>query len=298
MARRSALATYDSHGQGIWLRSLPSPWRSPPGTDLAELGRRPSKRVTKGLDFLHARQQTSGGFGTMATTAWGILGAVASGERMGSSLWTVAGKNPYSYLQANDHQAAAASDANAPVYYSRAIMSYVAVGHVNEVFQAGTPSTDLLAKLYSYQDFIDGSATKGRFSALASIPTLQAVHTTAWAILAMQAVGARDQVRFGPAVTWLAGQQNSTDGGFPATATGQLERRGHGAGHPGAGAGVAAGVSVPAIVGPGCPAYLKGHQQIRRRVPLRSRRRHRRHGHLRGHPGHHRRGRAAGATGR
>ena len=46
------------------------------------------KSVTRGLDYLHSHQETNGGFGSMADTAWGILGAVASGERMGASLWT------------------------------------------------------------------------------------------------------------------------------------------------------------------------------------------------------------------
>jgi len=219
------------------------------------------KTVTRGLDFLHSRQQTNGGFGSMANTAWGMLGAVASGERMGSSLWTIAGRNPYRFLQANNHVTAASNDADAPIYYSRAIMSYVAVGHLNEVFRAGTPAADLLAKLYSYQDFVDGSPTKGRFSPLVSIPSRQAVVSTAWAILGMQAVGARDQVRFGPAVTWLLTQQNG-DGGFSAdqlpdssnledtaVAIQALE------------AGVAAGVAVPASAILDAHAYLKAHQR-------------------------------------
>jgi len=173
------------------------------------------KTITRGLDFLHSRQQTNGGFGTMANTAWGILGAVASGERLGSKLWTIGGKNPYAYLQAGSHTAAAGSDPSAPVYYARAIMAYVAAGHLEMIFQAGTPPVDLLEKLYSYQDFVDGSPTKGRFSPLSSIPTRQAVDATAWAILGMQALGGNDQARFAPAVSWLAGQQTG-DGGFPA----------------------------------------------------------------------------------
>jgi hypothetical protein len=85
--------------------------------------------ITKGLDFIHSRQQTNGGFGSMANTAWGILGGVASGERMGSGLWTVAGKKPVTYLQANSHiKAASELGVNAPVYYARAIMAYVAAG--------------------------------------------------------------------------------------------------------------------------------------------------------------------------
>jgi prenyltransferase beta subunit len=219
------------------------------------------KTITRGLDYLHSRQQTDGGFGSMANTAWGILGAVASGERMGSSLWTIAGRNPYRYLQSNNHVTAAANDSNAPVYYARAIMSYVAVGHLNEVFRAGTPAADLLAKLYSYQDFIDGSPTKGRFSNLVSIPTRQAVDSTAWAILGMQAVGARDQVRFGPAVTWLLSQQN-TDGGFSADQVPDSSNAEDTAlAIQALQAGIAAGVAVPPAAIQDAQAYLKDHQR-------------------------------------
>src|SRR5674476_271728 len=149
------------------------------------------KTVTKGLDYFHARQKADGGFGTMAATAWVILGAVASGERVGSTMWTVDGNNPFDYLQAHSHEAAATGPDvdNAPVYYARAIMSYVAADHAERVFVAGTPQIDLLAKLYGYQDLVDLPPTKGSFSPSASSRTFQAVHTTAWAILAMQALG-------------------------------------------------------------------------------------------------------------
>ena len=146
------------------------------------------KTVTKGLDYLHARQKVDGGFGTMAATAWVILGTVASGERVGSTMWTVDGNNPFGYLQAHSHEAAATGPDvdNAPVYYARAIMSYVAADQAERVFVAGTPRIDLLAKLYGYQDLVDGSPTKGSFSPSISTRTFQAVHTTVWAILAMQ----------------------------------------------------------------------------------------------------------------
>src|SRR5450756_3102274 len=55
------------------------------------------KTVTRGLDYFHARQKVDGGFGTMTATAWVILGAVASGERVGSTMWTVDGNNPFGY---------------------------------------------------------------------------------------------------------------------------------------------------------------------------------------------------------
>jgi Prenyltransferase and squalene oxidase repeat len=173
--------------------------------------------VTKGLDFFHARQKSDGGFGTMAATEWVMLGAVASGERVGSSAWTVDGKNPFTYLQAHSHEAAAtgADVDNAPVYYAQAIMSYVAVDRAERVFVAGTPHIDLLAKLYGYQDLVDGSPTKGSFSPSTSIRGFRAVHTTAWAILAMQSLGENQNDRFALAETWLATQQRA-DGGFPA----------------------------------------------------------------------------------
>jgi hypothetical protein len=177
------------------------------------------KTVTRGLDYFHARQKTDGGFGTMSATAWVILGAVASGERVGSTAWTVDGNNPFDYLQAHSHEAAATGPDvdNAPVYYARAIMSYVAVDRAERVFVAGTPRIDLLAKLYGYQDLVDGSPTRGSFSPATSSRTFQAVHTTAWAILAMQALGENQKDRFGLAEKWLATQQLA-DGGFPAQA--------------------------------------------------------------------------------
>ena len=177
------------------------------------------KTVTKGLDYFHARQQADGGFGTMSATSWVIIGAVASGERIGSTMWTVAGNNPFTYLQSNDHEKAATgpdSD-NAPVYYARAILSYVAADRIDRVFVAGTPHVDLLAKLYGYQDLVEGSDTLGSFSPASSSRQFQAVYTTAWAILAMQAMGETQTDRFKLAESWLATQQQD-DGGFPAQA--------------------------------------------------------------------------------
>lgn len=186
------------------------------------------KTVTRGLDYLHSRQTDAGGFGSMANTAWGVMGAVASGERMGNNAWSVKGKNPFGYLQANSHEAAATSfDVdNAPVYYARAIMAYVAVDRADRVYIAGTPRIDLLAQLYGYQDLTDASPTKGSFSPSKSNRNYVAVHTTAWAILAMHAMGIAGENRFSLAVSWLADQQRG-DGGFPsegtASATSNLE---------------------------------------------------------------------------
>jgi hypothetical protein len=175
------------------------------------------KKVTKGLDYLHARQEENGGFYSMANTAWGILGLVASGERPGYGAWTINKTNAFKYLEANNHQTAAVgSDVdNAPVYYARAIMAYVAAGQGGRVPIAGTPQTNLLAKLYSYQDQADASPTRGAFSPETTAHTYQAVITTAWAILGLNSFGERGKDNFVLATTWLATQQNS-DGGFPS----------------------------------------------------------------------------------
>ena len=171
--------------------------------------------VTRGLDYLHSQQQSTGDFGTSENTIWGILGAVASGERIDSRFWTIGGTTPFAFLQASDlKKEATAAGVNAPAYYSLAIMAYVASGQKDALATAGTPAVDLLAELYQYQDMTDGSPYKGRFSPASRNPTDQAVDTTAWAILAMAAAGG-DQARLAAAVDWLAGQQNG-DGGFPA----------------------------------------------------------------------------------
>ncbi len=175
--------------------------------------------ITRGLDFFHSRQGLDGGFGSMSATVWVVLGATASGERIGSSMWTIDGKNPFSYLEAGDQQKAATgtdSD-NAPVYYSQAIMAYVAAGQEDRVFIAGTPHVDLLAQLYGYQDLLTSSPTYGSFSPAVSNREFKAVYTTAWAILAMKAMGVAGIDRFTAAETWLAKQQKD-DGGFPEQA--------------------------------------------------------------------------------
>lgn len=176
-----------------------------------------SGRVTRGLDYLHARQLATGALAGPANTAWGILGAVATGERMGSSAWSVKGKNPFEYLESISHESASAgADVNnAPVYYARAIMAYVAVGRSDRIFTAGTPNTDLLADLYDYQDTDETSDTYGSFSPSSSSRQYEAVYTTCWAILALHALGEDSSDEFTSACDWLVGQQKD-GGGFPS----------------------------------------------------------------------------------
>ena len=208
-------------------------------------------------------------------------------------MWTIDGKNPFDYLQAHRHEAAAtgADVDNAPVYYARAIMAYVAAGRAERVFVAGTPRIDLLAKLYGYQDLADGSATKGSFSPSSLDRTFQAVHTTGWAILAMQALGeprqrplrARRDVARHPA--------ERADGGFPP-------QPGDASNCEDTALAIQALSSPPTA--PSTPAtsprraqYLKASQQRRRRLPVQPGGTHRRLGHLGRHPGHPRHGREA-----
>ena len=136
---------------------------------------------------------------------------------MGSSAWTKKGKNPFDYLQSVNHETAATSATvdNAPVYYARMIMAYVAVDRRDRVFVAGTPHVDLLAKLYTYQDMTDGSSTRGSFSPSSSTRNFDAVHTTSWAVLAMYNFGLSTEERFLLAETWLASSRASRTAGSP-----------------------------------------------------------------------------------
>jgi len=176
------------------------------------------KYITRGLDYLHARQGDTGGFGSAENTAMAIMGAVASGERMGHSAWHVKGKNPFDYLQSTDLVAASTSiDANnnAPVYYARLIMAYVAMDRTTTIGAAGSKRVNLLNLLLSYQNTTAGSPAKGAFA-----PFLleSAIRTTSWAILAMHNAGVSQSDPAYPnykmAEAWLAAQQNS-NGGFP-----------------------------------------------------------------------------------
>jgi hypothetical protein len=184
-----------------------------------------SKYVTRGLDYLHVRQGSDGGFASVENTSLAILGAVASGERMGSSAWHVGGKNPFDYLQSTDLVAASTSTSvtNAPVYYARLIMAYVALDRAGSIGTAGSKGVNLLNTLLGYQDTTEASAGQGAFAP--SLPSLDgAVRTTSWAILAMHNAGvSRNDSRYRLAEAWLAGQQNDAaggDGGFPASERG------------------------------------------------------------------------------
>jgi hypothetical protein len=184
-----------------------------------------AKYTTHALDYLHARQGSDAGFTNPENTAWAILGMIAKRERQGTSAWRVKGVTPFQFLQKSDLAASAASGSdNAPVYYSRLIMAFVAARQSNQVASAGSRSINLLAELWKYQDMSDTSANKGAFAALPGTMNA-AIHSTAWAILAMYALedDPTSDAHFQAARSWLAGQQNVAggDGGFSSSVQGQ-----------------------------------------------------------------------------
>lgn len=170
--------------------------------------------VTRGLDYLHARQGDTGAFEGAAYTPWAILAIVASREAVNGDAWAPAGKTPFEYMESLNHETASGqgSVSNPPAYYAKTIMAYVACGKANRIYTAGTPNKDLLDKLDDYQ------RADGRFSISSSNPDYAAVNTTIWAVLAMDAVGIGDS-RFTTAVNWLQTQQKAS-GGFPSNVGG------------------------------------------------------------------------------
>jgi len=165
--------------------------------------------VTRGLDYLHAKQSASGGFQDPFYTPWCILAIRAAQESVTADAWTIDGKDPFTYMNSLNHPSVAASGtvSNIPSYYSKTILAYVAAGKRDRIYSAGSPPVDLLSKLYEYRH------DDGHFSLAASNPDAAAVNTTIWAILAMNAAGVTGD-RLDMAVDWLRGQALA-DGGFP-----------------------------------------------------------------------------------
>ncbi|HQG54343.1 MAG TPA: terpene cyclase/mutase family protein [Thermoleophilia bacterium] len=173
--------------------------------------------VTKGLDFIHARQLSTGGFANASatdsarTTPWAMLAIVAGQEN--PAKWVQSGKDPlFDYLQSiNLERAAVPSDGtptNVPQYYSILILAYAAVDQPELIYHAGTPRIDLLAKLLTYAD------DDGHFSpATSGDKGLWDVTTTTWALLALRAAGQSDG-NVSAASAWLQNVQNP-DGGWP-----------------------------------------------------------------------------------
>lgn len=173
--------------------------------------------VTKGLDFIHARQLSTGGFANASasdsarTTPWAILAIVAGQEN--PTKWTQGGKDPlFDYLQTLNLERAAQSagdtPSNVPQYYSILILAYSAADRPELIYTAGTPRIDLLAKLLTYAD------DDGHFSpATSGDKSLWDVTTTTWALLALRGAGQGDGY-VSAASAWLQNVQNP-DGGWP-----------------------------------------------------------------------------------
>ncbi len=167
--------------------------------------------VTKGLDYLHTRQRTDGGFsyinaqGSPFDTPWVML-AIAAGQN-GPGRWKVAGNNPVGFLQSTALNTAAATSGNPPEYYALCILAYLAAGRTDLLSSAGSTQIDLVGKLKSYQ-----SITTGYYSPATPATIAAATETTAWAVLGLVAAH-QSGAPLSDAVTWLEGQANTGGAG-------------------------------------------------------------------------------------
>jgi hypothetical protein len=167
--------------------------------------------VTKGLDYLHTRQRTDGGFsyinsqGSPFDTPWVML-AIAAGQN-GPARWKLAGRSPVGFLQNTALNSAAATSGNAPEYYSLCILAYLAAGRTDLLSSAGSTQIDLVGKLESYQ-----SITGGYYSPATPATTAAATETTAWAVLGLVAAH-QSGAPLGDAVKWLYGDPSKPGGG-------------------------------------------------------------------------------------
>ena len=178
-----------------------------PGSALATPSTTRHHHVVKGLDWLHTRQRSSGGFSYISTasspydTPWAML-AIAAGNN-GPSHWKKAGKSPINYLQSIDLTSAAGQSDNVPKYYALCILAYKAARRTDLLRSAGSGQIDLVNKLESYATTVTTSGEPDQVY-FAPVPgnTLKSTETTGWAILAL--VAARQSgAMIDDAVTWL-----------------------------------------------------------------------------------------------
>ncbi len=172
--------------------------------------------VTKGLDYLHTRQRTDGGFaysstqGNTADTPWVMLAIAAGGNS--PARWRVGGLSPVAFLQNTNLTTAAANSGNAPEYYALCILAYRAADRTDLLSSAGSTQIDLVAKLESYQ-----SPTDGYYAPSTTGSTTAATETTAWAVLGLVAAY-QSGSSVSDAVSWLEANPNTTTedgaGGF------------------------------------------------------------------------------------
>ena len=167
--------------------------------------------VTKGLDWLHTRQRSNGGFsyssstGNPSVTPWVML-AIAGGNN-GPARWRAGGSSPINFMEKTNLATAATSSGNAPEYYALCILAYRAAGRTDLLSSAGSTQIDLVGKLKSYQ-----SSTDRYYSPATPATTDAATETTAWAVLGLIAAH-----QSGPSLTdaakWLYGSSDEPGGG-------------------------------------------------------------------------------------
>jgi hypothetical protein len=171
---------------------------------------RPSA-VTHALDYLHAQQASSGGFGDAAMTPWVVMAISAGGEN--PTLWKSGGHDPiFGYFQnLNLELAAGSSDTqmNVPAFYAKTILAYVAGGRPDLLGAAGSTRINLITKLLSYQNLGEGWFSP--YGSTTNAPFAR-INTTIWAIIAMRAAGIND-AHMANAASWLRAQHHSS-GGF------------------------------------------------------------------------------------
>ena len=165
--------------------------------------------VVKGLDWLHTRQRSDGGFSYTSTsgnpyyTPW-IMLAIAAGHN-GPGRWKIDGHSAVTFLQDTALDTAAKNSGNAPKYYALCILAYRAAGRTDLLTSAGSTQIDLIGKLKSYQ-----SVSNGYYSPATPATTDSATETTAWAVLGLIAAH-QSGPSVSAAVGWL--QQDPTNGG-------------------------------------------------------------------------------------
>jgi hypothetical protein len=169
--------------------------------------------IMHGLDYLHTKQQTGGGFAfkgpnsSAIETPWVML--AISTNKESPSRWVAEGGNPFGWMQTQDLVTAATSDperVNAPAFYAQCILAYVASGKPNSIFYAGSGSVDLVSKMNAYRPSGSDYYSRGGGK--------EKVATTSWAILGLAAADEQFST-WDETVTWLHGQANG-DGGFSA----------------------------------------------------------------------------------